>query len=84
MGERNIGQVTHYFAKINVAAVKLAEPLRVGDRIHLKGHTTDFTMSVGRMQVDHKDVMEAKPGDDVAIELTEKARAHDEVLKVEG
>lgn len=83
MGERAIGRVTHYFGQISVAAVTLTEPLKVGDRIRLKGHTTDFTMTVDRMQVEHKDVSEAKPGDDVAVHVTEKARQNDEVRKVE-
>jgi hypothetical protein len=84
MAERLIGRVTHYFDRINVAGVALTEPLRVGERIHIKGHTTDCTMTVEHMQIEHKDVPEAKPGDDVAVLTTEKVRAHDQVLKVEG
>ncbi len=84
MSERAIGRVTHYFGKINVAAVTLTEPLRVGDRLHLKGHTTDFTMTVDRMQIEHQDVTEGRPGDDVALHVPEKARANDEVRKVEA
>ncbi len=84
MSERAIGRVTHYFGKINVAAVVLTESLRVGDQIRLKGHTTDFTQTVDRMQIEHQDVQEAKPGDDVALHVTAKARANDEVRKVEA
>lgn len=84
MSERAIGRVTHYFSKINVAAVTLAEPLRVGDRIRIKGHTTDVTMTVDRMQIEHQDVREARPGDDVAIHVSERVRENDEVRKVEG
>lgn len=84
MAEKVIGRVTHYFGKAGAAAVTLTEPLKVGDLIHIKGHTSDFTMTVDRMQVDHTDVPEAKPGDDVALHVTEKAREHDEILKVEA
>ena len=83
MSERAIGRVTHYFGRINVAAVVLSEPLRVGDRIRVKGHTTDFTQTVDRMQINHQDVQEARPGDDVALHVSDKARANDEVRKVE-
>lgn len=83
MGERAIGKVTHYFGKIGVAGMSLTEPLRVGDSVHVVGHTTDLTMTVDRMQIDHKDVQEAKPGDDVAVHVTDRVREHDEVLKVE-
>lgn len=81
--ERPIGRVTHYFGKLGVAAVTLTEALRVGDRIHVVGHTTDETMTVDRMQVDHQDVDAAKPGDDVAIHVAAKVREHDEVRKAE-
>ena len=83
MGERKIGTVTHYFGRIGAAAVALTEPLRIGDQIHVKGHTTDVTMTVDHMQIEHKDVSEAKPGDDVALHVAGKVREHDEVLKVE-
>lgn len=83
MAERTIGKVTHYFGRIGVAALSLSEPLRIGDRIHVKGHTTDLTMAVDRMQIEHKDVSEGKPGDDVAIHVAGKVREQDEVLKVE-
>ncbi|OLC55611.1 MAG: hypothetical protein AUH85_08885 [Chloroflexi bacterium 13_1_40CM_4_68_4] len=83
MGERQVGTVTHWFGRLGVAAMTLREALRVGDRIRLKGKTTDFTTTVDRMQVDHADVKEAKPGDDVAVHLGQKAREHDAVLKVD-
>lgn len=83
MAEREIGKVTHWFGHLGVAAVALKDPLRVGDRIRVKGHTTDFTATIERMQVDHTDVKEAKPGDDVAVHLGQKAREHDSVIKVE-
>ena len=83
MGERQIGKVTHYFGHIGVAAVTLSDGLKVGDMVHVKGHTTDFTATVDRMQVDHQDVKEAKPGDDVAVHFGQRAREHDAILKVE-
>lgn len=83
MGEREIGKVTHWFGHIGVAAVTLSDRLKVGDHVRVKGHTTDFTTTVDKMQVDHKDVPEAKPGDDVAVHFGQKAREHDVVLKVD-
>ncbi len=83
MGERQVGTVTHWFGHLGVAAVSLKDALRVGDRVRVKGATTDFTATIDRMQVDHKDVREAKPGDDVAVQLGQKAREHDAILKVE-
>ena len=84
MGERRVGTVTHYFDKLGVAAIDLTERLRVGDRVHVTGTTTDFTSTIDRMQVDHADVQEAGPGQDVAAHVGQKARQHDAVLIVEA
>ncbi len=83
MGERTIGRVTHYFGRLGAAAVSLTETLRVEDRIHVVGHTTDEMMTVDRMQIDHRDVQVANPGDDVAVHVTAKVREHDEVRKAD-
>jgi len=83
MGERTIGRIMHYFGRLGAAAVSLTDTLRVGDRIHVVGHTTDATMTVDRMQIEHKDVQAANPGDDVAVHVAERVREHDEVRKVE-
>ena len=81
-GER-IGVVTHYFSHLSVAVVKLAAArLRVGDTIHIRGHTTDFKQRVDSLQVNHAPVQEAGPGDDFGLKVREHAREHDVVYKV--
>ena len=41
--EERIGVVTHYYSHLSVAATQLERgTLRVGDVIHICGHTTDF------------------------------------------
>lgn len=82
MEERPIGKVTHFFGRISVAVFDLTEPLKVGETIHIKGHTTDLTQRVESMQVEHKDIQEAKPGDQVAIKVTGRVHEHDVVYKV--
>ncbi len=85
MAEKKVGIITHYFDKIGVAVVKITErDLKVGDTIHIKGHTSDFTQRIESMQVEHKDVVEAKVGEAVGLRVTDHAREHDEVFKVEG
>ncbi len=76
-----IGTVTHYFGHLGVAAISLAEPLSVGERIHIKGHTTDVVETVGSMEIEHRSVDRASPGDDVAINVTEHVREHDHVFR---
>jgi putative protease len=81
-GER-IGVVTHYFSHLSVAVVKLeAATLRVGDTIHIRGHTTDFKQRVDSIQVNHASVPEAGPNDDFGLKVREHAREHDVVYKV--
>jgi putative protease len=82
-GER-IGVVTHYFGHLSVAVVKL-EPgttLRVGDKIHVKGHTTDFAQPVESLQVEHAPVSEVGPNDDFGLKVKDHVREHDVVYKV--
>jgi len=82
-GER-IGVVTHYFGNLSVAVVKL-EPgviLRVGDNIHVKGHTSDFAQRVDSLQVGHAPVQEVGPNDDFGLKVAEHAREHDVVYRV--
>ena len=83
MPEMEIGYVTHYFGHINVAAIQLTNgELAVGDTIHVKGHSSDFTTKVESMQVEHKDVPLAKKGDGVGIRVPAHARENDKVFKV--
>lgn len=82
-GER-IGVVTHYFSDLTVAVIRLDAgiTLRVGDRIHIKGHTTDFAQRVDSLQVEHQSVMEVGPADDFGIKVIDHAREHDIVYRV--
>jgi putative protease len=83
MAEEKIGQVIHYWGKIKVAGIKITDgELRVGDTIHIKGHTSDFTQVVDSMQVENASVEVAKPGDDIGLKVKEHAREHDGVFKV--
>jgi translation initiation factor IF-2 len=82
MAEVVIGTVSDFFAKPMVAGIELAAPLKVGDTIHIKGHTTDIVMTVQSMQIDNVNVTEAKTGDAVGIKLTDRARKGDTVFVV--
>jgi putative protease len=83
--EVKIGQVSHYFGKIQVAAIELTDgELSVGDTIHIKGHTSDFIQTVDSMQIDNADVTVAVKGSSIGIRVTEHARVGDTVYKVTG
>jgi putative protease len=83
MPEIEIGYVTHYFGQIGVAAIQLTNgELAVGDTIHVKGHTSDFTVRIEAMQIEHKSVPQAKKGEGIGIKVPQHAREHDKVFKV--
>jgi translation elongation factor EF-1alpha len=83
MPEEEIGKVQSYFRKIEVAAINIVNgSLSVGDTIHIKGHTTDFTQKVESIQIEHEQVPVAKPGDSIGIKVKEPVRDHDTVYKV--
>jgi translation elongation factor EF-1alpha len=83
MEEKRIGTVIDYFAKIGVLAFRVEEDvLKVGDTIHIKGHTTDLTQEVTSMQIDREAIEEAKIGDDVGIKVKDRVRKGDAIYKV--
>jgi putative protease len=82
MPEVEIGKVTDYFAKPVVAGVELSGTLKTGDRIHIKGSTTDMELAVESMQIDRVDITEAKSGDLVGIKVPDRVRRGDKVYKV--
>ncbi|OGQ05008.1 MAG: hypothetical protein A2026_05165 [Deltaproteobacteria bacterium RBG_19FT_COMBO_46_12] len=83
MEEKKVGEIIKYFGKISVAAIRLSEgSLKVGDTIHIVGHTTDVTQGIDSMQIENKNVQEAGPGADIGIKVQGKVREHDTVYKV--
>jgi len=81
--EKRVGKVVGYFAKIGVAAIEIEEEgLKIGDTIHIKGHTTDLTQQVTSMQIEKQPIQEAKPGDAVGVKVDDRVRRGDTVYKV--
>ncbi|MEM4700444.1 MAG: hypothetical protein QXT74_05835 [Candidatus Nezhaarchaeales archaeon] len=76
-----MGRVTHFFTKISVAVVELKAPLAVGDRIVIRGPRTDFEQVVESMQIEHKNVARAEPGQSVGIKVVQRVRERDVVYK---
>ena len=79
---KQIGVVSNYFANIKVAAIKLTSPLKIGDRIHIKGgDETDFKQKIKSIQLDHKKIDKAKKGDEIGTKLNKKVRKGYKVFK---
>jgi putative protease len=81
--EVKIGRVGHYFGKIQVAGIELTEgDLSVGDTVHIKGHTSDFTQTVDSIQIDGVEAEKAETGKLIGVRVSEHARVGDEVFRV--
>jgi selenocysteine-specific translation elongation factor len=82
MTEEVIGKVSDFFARPVVAGIELTAPLKVGDKIKIKGHTTDLEMTVDSMQIKNANVTEAQAGDSIGIKVTDRVRKGDSVYKI--
>ncbi len=76
-----IGHITHFFPKISVAVVELTLPLAVGDRILVKGPTTDFQQTADSMQIDRKAIQRAEGGQSIGLKVAQLVRDKDVVYK---
>ncbi|MEK7582063.1 MAG: translation elongation factor-like protein [Patescibacteria group bacterium] len=81
--EKEIGKVSHWYDKINVAVIKLTGSLKKGDRVKFKHGEEEFEENVGSLQIDHVEVEEGKKGDELAVKLSHKAKEGSIVCEVE-
>jgi selenocysteine-specific translation elongation factor len=82
MPEVEVGHVSDFFARPVVAGITLTGALKVGDKIHIKGHTTDLEMIVDSMQINNLNVTEGKAADAIGIKVTDRVRPGDKVYRV--
>lgn len=85
LGERElkeVGAVTHYFTKISVAVVELSDTLSVGDKILIKGMTTNIEQTVNSMQIEHVNVEKAEAGQSIGLKVNDRVREGDTVYKI--
>jgi translation elongation factor EF-1alpha len=81
--EEQIGRITHFFSKINVAVIEVTTgSLKVGETIHIKGHTSDFTQKVESLQQEHLSIPEAKKGMSAGLKVKEHVHEGDVVFLV--
>lgn len=77
-----VGKISHFFPKISVAVVEVTAPLKVGDKIEIGGKTEPFEQTVNSMQIEHKNIDEAKAGDSVGMKVDKPVKAGDDVFKI--
>ncbi|MFH0711386.1 MAG: translation elongation factor-like protein [Candidatus Aenigmatarchaeota archaeon] len=77
-----IGWISHYYGKMGVAVLELEEELRVGDTISIEGPSTSFKQVVDSMEIEHKKVPVAKPGQSVGMKVASAVKEKDTVFKL--
>jgi len=78
-----VGVITHYFPKVDAAVVKLTKAgLSIGDKIVIKGHTSDFKEKVDSIQLDHEPIQNAEKNMEIGLKVKAKVREHDVVYKI--
>jgi len=82
MPEEEVGKVSDFFAHPVVAGIELTGTVKVGDKIHIKGHTTDMELIVDSMQIDNMNVQEARAGDSIGVKVADRVRRGDAIYKV--
>ena len=82
MPEVEIGKISDFFSRPVVAGIELTGTLKLGDRIHIKGYTSDIELTVDSMQINNVDVTAAKTGDSIGIKVSERVRRGDRVYKI--
>ena len=76
-----VGHIIHFFSKISVAVVELTAPLAVGERILVKGPSTDFEQVVESMQIEHVNIQRAEAGQSIGLKTAQQAKVRDVVYK---
>jgi translation elongation factor EF-1alpha len=81
--EEEIGTIIHYYSRINVGILELSHgELKVGEKIHIKGKTTDFSQAVESLQIEHQNVPSIKKGESAGLRVNEQVREGDKVFRV--
>ena len=83
MEEQKVGKVPNFFKKIMVAGIDIIDgSVKVGDKIRIKGATTDFEMSIDSMEIDRNPVAVATAGQSIGIKVPDLVRDGDDVFLV--
>lgn len=82
MADTQVGKVTHFYDKINVAVVELNGNLKIGDTIKIVGHGNEFTQTVNSMQIEHEKLEEAHKDQEIGLQTDKPAKEGDVVFKV--
>ena len=80
---REVGRVSHFFGRINVAIIEVKDIISVGDQILIKGPTTDIEQTIDSMEIEHEKVKQVEAGQSIGMKVNARVRENDIVYKKE-
>lgn len=80
--EKEVGKITHYYDHLQVAVVSLSDSLKVGDKVHIVGHSEDFSQTITSIQADHKNIEVAKAKEEIGLKVDQKVHENSKVYKI--
>ncbi len=80
MSGTRVGEVTHFFDRINVAVIQLSSALHKGDQVHFLGHGSDFSQEITSMQIEHETIESADKGQEIATKVVKPVKQHTSVF----
>ena len=83
MADTKVAKIIHYYDKIGVAVLQVSAPIKVGDKLKIKGHDLEFEQVVSSMQIEHQNISKAKKGDNIGMKVDQPVKEGDEVFKIE-
>ena len=79
-----VGRITHFYSKASVAVIELSAPLNKGDKIVIRGGTTNIEQTVDSMEIEHKQIPTAQTGQSIGMKVNGRVRENDIVYRVKS
>ena len=80
--EKPIGSVMHYYTKLGVAIIKFKERVRAGDRVRVKGATSDFIQTLTSLERNRKTIRTASKNQQIGVKVRRRVREGDTVYRI--
>lgn len=82
MEKKLVGKIVHYYPKISVAVVELADSLKKGEKISIERSGGAFEQVVDSMQIEHKEIEQAEKGQSIGLKVVAETKEGAQVYKI--
>ncbi|MEP7359458.1 MAG: translation elongation factor-like protein [Anaerolineales bacterium] len=77
-----VGQITRYDGELRLAVLALTNVLHEHEWLHIVGLITDLVQPAESLEVNHRKVADAGPGQEVAFAVRDRVRVYDAVFRI--